>query len=146
MFAFYRVPGGKHFCSRFTVHRTDCRSVLTQCLTIYSIRTADILLVSTGLLDDFLMTINIDSKLSSYSASRATEATAKARLFSFLLQIHICTRAPLLSPRLQSFFLFCSTSFVKQMYLDRLVLEQKSQTVITSRLDPLKDAHLIGDP
>ncbi len=60
-------------------------------------RTGNILLVSTGLLDDFLMTINIDTKLSSYPASRAMEAAAKPAC-SLFLQIRICTRVALLSP------------------------------------------------
>lgn len=104
------------------------------------------LLVSTGLLDDFLMTINIESKLLSYPASRALEATAKAACSFFLCFKYIFAQE-LLSYLPASVFLFCSTSFVKQMYLDRLVLEQekkKDSNYISFR--PLKDTHLIGDP
>lgn len=74
----FRVQRGKHFCFRLTVH-----SILTQRSAIYM--TANIILVSTELLHDFLMTINIDTKLLSYRASRAMEATAKPFCSFFLL-------------------------------------------------------------
>lgn len=80
------------------------------------------------------MTINIDSKLLSYPASRAVEATGKPDSSFFLCFKY--TFAQLLFYLPASVFLFCSTSFVKQMCLDCLVLEQKKKTVITSRLDP----------
>lgn len=126
MFAFYRVLG-RHFCCRLTVH-----SILTQCLTIS--RTADIFLVSTDVLDDFLMTINIDSKLFSHQASRAEEDTTKPAC-SFFLRFKYIFAQELLSHLPALVFLFCSTSFVKQMYLACLVLEEqkkkKMQRVIT---------------
>lgn len=98
-------------------------------------RTANILLVGTGLLDDFLMTINIDSKLSSSPASRATAATAKKKTAcSFFLQIHICTRAAFLSP---SFSLSVLFNFICKTVVFRLSRPgTKTQAVITSRLDP----------
>lgn len=138
MFAFDRVLG-KHFCSRFTVHRTDCCSSLTVFNNI-QYRTDNILLVSTGLLDDFLIIINIDSKLSGYPASRAKEATTKPGC-SFFRQIHICARSALVCPSfsLSVLFFICTTNVFRPSCPAR---EKAHSNYISFR--PLK--HLNSDP
>ncbi len=106
---FWSVPNDNDCCKIRVIFRTLCTGEAFHCTqnwfpfnsdTVFNniqYRTGNILLVSTGLLDDFLMTINIDTKLSSYPASRATEAAAKPAC-SLFLQIRICTRVALLSP------------------------------------------------
>lgn len=111
---------------------TDCHSILTQCLMIY--RTGNVLLHRTRLLDDFLMTINIDSKLLSYPASRAVVATGKPDCSFFLCFKY--TFAQLLSHLPASVFLF---NFICKTDVFRLSCPgTKKKTVITSRLDPWK--------
>lgn len=147
---FWSVPNDNDCCKIRVIFRTLClhfteywRSIfvvdslytgLIAVLFWHSVQywTDNILLVSTGLLDDFLMTMKIDSKLLSYPASRAMEATTKPDC-SFFLQIHICTQAALLSPSFSLSVLFnfiCKTNVFRP---SRPGTEK--QTVITSRLD-----------
>lgn len=113
---FWSVPNDNDCCKIRVIFRTLCTGEAFHCTqnrfpfnsdTVFNniqYTTGNILLQDRQYfisqrrtLDDFLMTINIDSKLSSYPASRATEATAKPAC-SLFFQIRICTRVALLSP------------------------------------------------
>lgn len=144
---FWSVPNDNDCCKIRVIFRTLCTGEAFHCTqnwfpfnsdTVFNdiqYRRGNILLVSTGLLDDFLMTINIDSELSSYSASRATEATTKPDC-SLFLHMHICTRVALLSPSFSISVLFnfiCKTDVFRPSRPGT-----RKQAEITSCLNPWK--------